>query len=117
VSEKKNGTVVCPGSYDPVTNGHVDIITRTSNVFDRVVVGVVNNPVRKAKTLFTADDRLPPLQLPLVHRGEGDGHLRGRRLRPRSGRGCRRAGGTPERQVGCANQFVRMGVALQKIAR
>jgi pantetheine-phosphate adenylyltransferase len=57
MSERKNGTVVCPGSYDPVTNGHVDIITRTSNVFDRVVVGVVNNPVRKAKTLFTAEER------------------------------------------------------------
>jgi pantetheine-phosphate adenylyltransferase len=52
-----NGTVVCPGSYDPVTNGHIDIITRTSNVFDRVVVGVVNNPVRKQKTLFTAEER------------------------------------------------------------
>jgi pantetheine-phosphate adenylyltransferase len=54
---EKNGTVVCPGSYDPVTNGHLDIITRTSNVFDRVVVGVVNNPVRKAKTLFSAEER------------------------------------------------------------
>jgi pantetheine-phosphate adenylyltransferase len=53
----RNGTVVCPGSYDPVTNGHVDIITRASNVFDKVVVGVVNNPVRKAKTLFTAEER------------------------------------------------------------
>jgi pantetheine-phosphate adenylyltransferase len=57
VSEKKNGTVVCPGSYDPVTNGHVDIITRTSKVFERVVVGVVNNPVRKEKTLFNAEER------------------------------------------------------------
>jgi pantetheine-phosphate adenylyltransferase len=54
----RNGTVVCPGSYDPVTNGHVDIITRTANVFDRVVVGVVNNPVRKEKTLFTAEERM-----------------------------------------------------------
>ena len=52
-----NGTVVCPGSYDPVTNGHLDIITRTAAVFERVVVGVVNNPVRKAKTLFTAEER------------------------------------------------------------
>ncbi|MFN8162358.1 MAG: pantetheine-phosphate adenylyltransferase [Solirubrobacterales bacterium] len=50
-------TVVCPGSYDPVTNGHVDIITRTAQVFDRVVVGVVNNPVRKQKTLFSAAER------------------------------------------------------------
>ncbi|HET8975191.1 MAG TPA: pantetheine-phosphate adenylyltransferase [Solirubrobacterales bacterium] len=48
---------VCPGSYDPVTNGHIDIITRTSRVFDRVVVGVVNQPVRKQKTLFTAAER------------------------------------------------------------
>jgi pantetheine-phosphate adenylyltransferase len=48
---------VCPGSYDPVTNGHLDIIGRASNVFDKVVVGVVNQPVRKQKTLFTADER------------------------------------------------------------
>ena len=50
-------TAICPGSYDPVTNGHLDIITRTSNVFDKVVVGVVNNPLRKNKTLFTAEER------------------------------------------------------------
>ncbi len=53
----RGGTVVCPGSYDPVTNGHLDIITRTSTVFERVVVGVVNNPIRKEKTLFTAEER------------------------------------------------------------
>ncbi len=55
---ERSGTVVCPGSYDPVTNGHLDIITRTSRVFERVVVGVVNNPIRKQKTLFTAEERL-----------------------------------------------------------
>jgi pantetheine-phosphate adenylyltransferase len=55
---KGNGrTAVCPGSYDPVTNGHLDIIARASNVFERVVVGVVKQPVRKPKTLFTADER------------------------------------------------------------
>jgi len=53
----RNGTVVCPGSYDPVTNGHLDIITRSSQVFERVVVGVVNNPVRKGRTMFTAEER------------------------------------------------------------
>jgi pantetheine-phosphate adenylyltransferase len=53
----RDGTVVCPGSYDPVTNGHLDIIKRTSQVFERVVVGVVNNPIRKEKTLFTAEER------------------------------------------------------------
>lgn len=53
-----SGTVaVCPGSYDPVTNGHLDIIRRTSNVFGKVVVGVVNQPVRKQKTLFTPEER------------------------------------------------------------
>jgi pantetheine-phosphate adenylyltransferase len=54
---ERNGTVVCPGTYDPVTNGHVDIITRTAQVFDRVVVGVVNNPLRKQTTLFSAEER------------------------------------------------------------
>jgi pantetheine-phosphate adenylyltransferase len=49
--------VVCPGTYDPVTNGHLDIISRTARVFDRVVVGVVNNPVRKQSTLFSAEER------------------------------------------------------------
>jgi len=52
-----DGTVVCPGSYDPVTNGHLDIIGRSSQAFERVVVGVVNNPVRKERTLFTAEER------------------------------------------------------------
>ena len=50
-------TAICPGSYDPVTLGHIDIITRTSNVFDKVVVGVVNNPLRKDRTLFSAEER------------------------------------------------------------
>jgi pantetheine-phosphate adenylyltransferase len=54
---ERSGTVVCPGSYDPVTNGHIDIITRSSEVFERVVVGVVNNPMRKDKTLFAAEER------------------------------------------------------------
>ena len=55
--EKNGGTAVCPGSYDPVTMGHLDIITRAANVFDNVVVGVVNQPVRKQKTLFDAAER------------------------------------------------------------
>lgn len=50
-------TVVCPGSYDPVTYGHLDIITRAANIFDRVVVGVANNPVRKTGTLFSGEER------------------------------------------------------------
>ncbi len=50
-------TAVCPGTYDPVTHGHLDIITRAANVFDEVVVGVVNQPTRKESTLFSADER------------------------------------------------------------
>jgi pantetheine-phosphate adenylyltransferase len=57
-----NGTAICPGSYDPVTHGHLDIITRASEVFDRVVVGVVNQPVRKQKTLFSAEERVGFIQ-------------------------------------------------------
>ena len=50
-------TAICPGSYDPVTNGHVDVITRAANIFDRVVVGVVGNPQHK-ETLFGIDERI-----------------------------------------------------------
>jgi len=57
VPGKNGGTVVCPGSYDPVTMGHLDIIGRVSRVFDEVIVAVVNQPVRKQKTLFNAEER------------------------------------------------------------
>ena len=58
MSAENPRVAVCPGSYDPVTNGHLDVITRAANVFDKVVVGVVNNPVRKQQTLFTAEERM-----------------------------------------------------------
>jgi pantetheine-phosphate adenylyltransferase len=60
--EKNGGTAVCPGSYDPVTYGHIDIITRAANVFDNLIVGVVNQPVRKKKTVFDADERAAFIQ-------------------------------------------------------
>ncbi len=50
------GTAVCPGSYDPITLGHLDIISRAARVFDNLVVGVVDQPIRK-KTVFTAEQR------------------------------------------------------------
>lgn len=62
MSAEKPRIAICPGSYDPVTNGHVDIITRASRVFDKVIVGVVNQPIRKQKTLFTAEERQDFLQ-------------------------------------------------------
>ena len=49
---------VCPGSYDPITFGHLDVISRTSELFDEVVVAVVNLPIRKGKTLFDVSERL-----------------------------------------------------------
>ncbi len=50
-------TAICPGSYDPVTNGHVDVIARATQIFDRIVVGVVGSPQHKT-TLFSIDERL-----------------------------------------------------------
>jgi pantetheine-phosphate adenylyltransferase len=50
--------VVCPGSYDPVTNGHLDVIRRAANLYDEVVVAVVNRSVRKSESLFGIDDRV-----------------------------------------------------------
>ncbi|EHN09568.1 Phosphopantetheine adenylyltransferase [Patulibacter medicamentivorans] len=49
---------VVPGSYDPVTNGHLDIIKRAAGLFDEVVVAVVNQSVRKSKAMFSIDERL-----------------------------------------------------------
>ena len=48
---------VCPGSYDPVTFGHIDVISRASAIFDEVVVGIVNASVRKKAPLFTVEER------------------------------------------------------------
>src|SRR5437660_543645 len=47
---------IYPGSFDPPTNGHVDIVERSSRLFDRVVVGVGRNLAKK--TVFTADERI-----------------------------------------------------------
>jgi pantetheine-phosphate adenylyltransferase len=49
---------VCPGSYDPITNGHIDVITRASEIFDEVIVTVVNASVRKDRALFKAEERV-----------------------------------------------------------
>jgi pantetheine-phosphate adenylyltransferase len=49
---------VCPGSYDPITNGHLDVIARAAHMFDEVVIAVVNVQVRKSKALFSIEERL-----------------------------------------------------------
>jgi pantetheine-phosphate adenylyltransferase len=50
-------TAICPGSYDPVTNGHLDVISRAAGIFDRVVIGVVGTPHHK-QPMFTIEDRV-----------------------------------------------------------
>ena len=47
---------VCPGSFDPVTNGHLDIVTRASRLFDKVIVAVSVNAEKKAG--FTLEERV-----------------------------------------------------------
>jgi pantetheine-phosphate adenylyltransferase len=51
--------VVCPGSFDPVTNGHLDIITRAATFCDEVIVAVAHNVSKRA--LFNADERVEML--------------------------------------------------------
>jgi pantetheine-phosphate adenylyltransferase len=63
---------ICPGTYDPVTNGHLDIIGRAARVFDRVVVGVVNQPVRKQTTLFNAKERREFIEAAITSNGLGN---------------------------------------------
>ena len=50
-------TAIYPGTYDPVTNGHVDVIHRAAGIFDRVVVGVVGTPLHK-QPMFPVDERV-----------------------------------------------------------
>jgi pantetheine-phosphate adenylyltransferase len=53
-----NRIAVCPGTFDPITHGHLDVISRASAMYDEVIVGVVNLPWRKGSTLFTAEERV-----------------------------------------------------------
>ncbi len=51
---------VYPGSFDPVTMGHMDIIERTSQIFDKVIIGVLNN--RAKSPLFSVEERVKMLE-------------------------------------------------------
>jgi pantetheine-phosphate adenylyltransferase len=53
-------TALCPGTFDPVTNGHLDIIGRTSATFDTVIVGVLENPSKQP--VFTVEERVAMLE-------------------------------------------------------
>ena len=61
MSNSQPVTCICPGSYDPVTNGHVDIISRAALIFERVVVGVVRDPQHKS-AMFAVEERVSFLQ-------------------------------------------------------
>ena len=50
-------TAICPGSYDPITNGHIDVIARAAAIFDRIVAGVIGAPQHKSP-LFSLDERV-----------------------------------------------------------
>ena len=58
-------TAICPGSYDPVTFGHVDVIGRAAAIFDRVVVGVVREPRHKTP-MFALEERVEFLKQALA---------------------------------------------------
>ena len=59
-------TAICPGSYDPVTNGHVEVIARAAGIFDRLVIGVVGNPHHK-EPMFSIEERVEFLRAALAH--------------------------------------------------
>ena len=60
-------TVVCPGSFDPITNGHMDIIRRASGIFDRVVVLVASN--QEKRCFFTARERADMIRRVVLEEG------------------------------------------------
>ena len=69
MSELSNRIAVCPGSYDPITHGHLDVIGRASKLFEEVVVAVVNVPVRKGRTLFSTEERISFVERATAHMG------------------------------------------------
>jgi pantetheine-phosphate adenylyltransferase len=58
---------VCPGSFDPVTNGHIDIISRSAELYDQVVVAVLIN--KNKSSLFTVEERIEMLTEVTAHYG------------------------------------------------
>jgi pantetheine-phosphate adenylyltransferase len=65
---------VCPGSYDPVTNGHLDVIGRAAALFDEVVVAILHNPAKRGT--FAVDERIELLEVALADRLGPDARVR-----------------------------------------
>jgi len=59
--------VVYPGSFDPFTNGHLDVAERASRLFDRVTIAVLENPAKKGRYLFTTEERLEIIRASTKH--------------------------------------------------
>ncbi|MDO4832303.1 MAG: pantetheine-phosphate adenylyltransferase [Clostridia bacterium] len=60
-------TAICPGSFDPITNGHLDIIERASKLFDNVIVVVMTNYRKKGNNSFTVEDRVKLIKKSTTH--------------------------------------------------
>lgn len=58
----KNSIAICPGSFDPVTKGHLDIITRSSKMFEKVIVVVMSNAKKINATSFSIEERMEMLR-------------------------------------------------------
>ncbi len=76
----KNSIAVCPGSFDPVTKGHLDIITRSSKMFEKVIVVVMSNAKKINSTSFTIEERMEMIrrataELPNVEVDHSEGLL------------------------------------------
>jgi pantetheine-phosphate adenylyltransferase len=53
----KDAVAIYPGSFDPITNGHVDLVKRTLRVFDKIIIAIATNP-DKDRSLFSVEERL-----------------------------------------------------------
>ena len=58
-------TIVYPGTFDPITNGHVDLIERASKLFDKIIIGIASN--QKKRPLFTIDERIHLATVAVAH--------------------------------------------------
>ena len=58
-------TIVYPGTFDPITNGHVDLIERAAKLFDKIVIGIASN--QKKSPLFTIDERTHLATVAVAH--------------------------------------------------
>jgi pantetheine-phosphate adenylyltransferase len=66
MNELRKSIAVCPGTYDPITNGHLDVIRRAANLYDEVVIAVVNRQVRKSTALFPIEERMRFIELAIA---------------------------------------------------